>query len=181
MLNFDKKKQNEDVEGGDPFDKFYNSLLESGLTRKEIKKRVKNIIHKGDGAINKRLALLILTAEVSGTIECEIYDSGDDSIQNLSCTLRKKMDIQDWIEIGDAFYEEGIFWESMKYYDRVLNEYPEFVQIWKKMGNCFLKIGEYDEANMCYSMAHEPEVDLKEIYEEMNNTFNDDEEEEEEE
>ncbi|MBN2157293.1 MAG: hypothetical protein JW776_14705 [Candidatus Lokiarchaeota archaeon] len=80
---------------------------------------------------------------------------------------QKSLDLEDLIEIGNLYYEEGIYYEAAKYYDLVLDENPDLIQIWKKIGNCFLKTGEYSEANMCYTIAYEPVIDLKNHYEEM--------------
>ena len=160
-----KEKQKMELEEWGPFEEVYNSLLERGFTQEDIDILVKDVILKRDGGMSEEKALVLVSAELSGS---DMEEDDDDEVEDCEgdeLDHQKQLDLTDWIEIGDAFFEEGLFHEAIRFYERALNEDPDLIQIWKKVGHSYLKIGEFDEACLCYSVAHRPVIDVKDLFE----------------
>ncbi len=166
----EKENHNQDSEEWGAFEGVYISVLERGFTQEEVDILIKEIILKRNGGMSEEKALVLLNSELSGNDMEEGEYEGEDEDQcedSGDLDYKRVLELEDWIEIGDAFYEEGLFYEAIKYYERALDEDPELPQIWKRLGNCNLKIGDYDDANICFVIARRPVIDIKEIYEEM--------------
>lgn len=173
-MKIEKENHNWDSEEWGAFEEVYISVLERGFTHEEIDILIKNIILKRNGGMSEEKALVLLHVELSGTDmeeegEYEDEDEGEDECEDSDDSdYKKALELEDWVEIGDGFYEQGLYYEAIKYYERALDEDPELPQIWKRIGNCNLKIGDYDDANICFVIARRPVVDVKDFFEQMN-------------
>jgi tetratricopeptide (TPR) repeat protein len=65
----------------------------------------------------------------------------DDHVKYQADELKKK---------GNEFYKKGQFEKALKFYDRALYIYPEYLDALNNMGMALVKLGRIDEANQCH-------------------------------
>ena len=65
-------------------------------------------------------------------------------------------DLDAWINLGDAYYEEGIFSKTIDCYEKALEFDPySYEDVWNNLGLAYSFLAKYDRAIECYEKALE--------------------------
>jgi tetratricopeptide (TPR) repeat protein len=63
------------------------------------------------------------------------------------------LDISDLVKRGNELMEEGIFEESLSYFDQALIIQPNNPDLWNKKGVALRGLGRYNEALDCFNKS----------------------------
>ena len=64
-------------------------------------------------------------------------------------------DLDAWVNLADAYYDEGIFHKAVESYEKAIELNPDYEDIWNNLGLAYSYEGENDKAIECYKKAIE--------------------------